>query len=843
MSTDRSRPARARPPRARRLRASHARWSCPARWIPPARKSAAEPDVQTGLVAQSRALEALRMGLAVPGPGFHVFVAGLGGADEAERVVGLIEQLRMQCPLPRDHVFVHNFSDAVRPMHLELASGQASALMAGMDRWVRTLTREIPKLLESDAHVERRHRLYARYQKAEEQLFRRFGRRLQTQGLELVSIEDDEGRRRDIFARVGEQLLPIESLAELPRAGRPNAATRKRLLAARTQARMDLRKVQRKARALGLRLLDQVQQLDASEVTELVENLTLALAEEIDADLDLAGWLGECARHAHTNPQLFLRGGQREDNETEAADSTLGTEVFDVNIVRKNDGGLACPIVFEQHPNYSNLFGTVERHLLRDGMGRTHVAVRPGSLLAADGGFLVLNARDIFREAQVWRALKRTLQTGRLEVHALESLSPLGVTGVRPAPVPIDIKVILVGSPGLYEHLHENDSDFPELFKIKAEFEDSMPLEEGPVGELASMLRVGCAQQDLLPLARDGVQALVERAVALAGRRGRISTELPVLIDFAREADYFARMEGSRSLRRSHVDSAREAFRKMHNSDSEWHLRQILNGIYQIDSDGTAVGRVNALTVVSLGPLSAGRPAPVSAVVAAGDESYLNVERDIDLSGPIHNKGVLMLESFMRHRYGQERALPIKVSLTFDQNYGPIDGDSASSTELYALLSAIADLPIRQDIAVTGAVDMRGNVMAIGGIEAKVRGFWELCKARGFTGEQGVLLPESNVADLMLDPAIVEDVRAGRFHLWAIDHVDAGIALLTGLSPAAVRKKIEQALDEFDRKSDDKEDENKDSESSAQAGKSGKDQDSGKGSKKPSTDADSARLD
>jgi predicted ATP-dependent protease len=805
MSTDRTRPARAsRPPRARRLRPAEARWSCPAGWVPPARKSGAKDGVHTGLVAQSRALEALRMGLAVPGPGFHVFVAGLGGADEPERVVGLIEQLRMQCPLPRDHVFVHNFADAVRPTHLQLAAGQAGTLMTGMDRWVRTLTREIPKLLESDAHVERRHRLYTRYQKAEEQLFRRFGRRLQAQGLELVTIEDDDGRRREIFARVGEQLLPLESLAELPRAGRPTAAARKRLFAARAEARNELRKVQRKARALGLRLLDQVQQLDASEVTELVENLTLALAEEIDADLELASWLGECARHAHSNPQLFLRSGQRDDNETEAADSTAGVEVFEINIVRKNDGGLACPIVFEQHPNYSNLFGTVERHLLRDGMGRTHVAVRPGSLLAADGGFLVLNARDIFREAQVWRALKRTLQTGRLEVHALEGLSPLGVTGVRPAPVPIDIKVVLVGSPGMYEHLHENDSDFPELFKIKAEFEDSMPLEASPVGELASMLRVGCEQQDVLPIARDGLQALIERAAALAGRRGRISTELPVLIDFAREADYFARLEGSRKLRRSHVDAAREAFRRMHSSDSEWHLRQILNGVYQIDTEGTAIGRVNALTVVSLGPLSAGRPAPVSAVVSAGDETYLNVERDIDLSGPIHNKGVLMLESFMRHRYGQERSLPIKVSLTFDQNYGPIDGDSASSTELYALLSALTQLPIRQDIAVTGAVDMRGKVMAIGGIESKVRGFWELCKARGFTGEQGVMLPASNVADLMLDPEIVEDIRAGKFHLWAIDHVDAGIALLTGQTPAAVRKKVEQALEEFDSKNDDK---------------------------------------
>jgi len=758
------------------------------------------------LVGQSRALEALRLGLAVPGSGFHVFVAGLGGADEPERVCDLIEELRLQCELPHDHVFVHNFADAVRPQHIRLAAGQAMQLADGMQRWVRTLSREIPQLLESDSHVDRRHALFGRYRKAEEQLFRRFGRKLQSQGLELVSIEDEAGRRREIFARVGEQVVAVSTLAELPRAARPSAAERKRLEAARQAGLKELRSVQRKARALGLRLLDQSQQLDASAVGELVENLTLALAEEILADVELAEWLGDCARYAHTHPQLFVRS-RSEDEEETGAEGPYGIEIFEVNVIRATDGETACPIVFEQHPNYSNLFGTVERHILREGGARMHQAIRAGSLLEAEGGFLVLNARDIFREAEVWRALKRTLQTGRLEVHALEGLSPLGVTGIRPEPVPIDLKIVLVGSPGMFEHLHDNDNEFPEIFRIKAEFEDTMPLDEVRVAELLTTLRVQAEQHQLLPIARDGLQALAERAVALAGRRNRISTEVPVLVDHTREADYFARLERSRTVRRSHVETARRAFERMHGADAEWHLRNILSGVYEIDSDGERVGSVNGLTVVSLGPLGFGRPARVSAVVAAGDESYLNIERDVDLAGPIHNKGVLMLESFMRHRYGQERSLPIKVSLTFDQNYGPIDGDSASSTEIYALLSAIAKLPIRQDIAVTGAVDMKGNILAVGGVEEKIRGFWELCTERGLTGEQGVILPESNVADLMLDPEILQDMRSGRFHIWSVRHVDAGIALLTGLSAGAVHKRVSAALAEYAARGESKEDE------------------------------------
>jgi predicted ATP-dependent protease len=797
-------PKRVKSPRARALRLSELRWNCPANWIPPvskkARRKAIDPMLAAGMLGQDRALQALEMGLAMDGPGFHVFVAGLGGRDEAERVVELIERMRVQCPLPHDHLYVHNFSDPLRPRHLQLPAGMALELQAAMVRWVRTLSREIPQLLASDRHIERRHKMYDRYRRAEEQLFRRFGRRLQNDGLELVQIEDESGSRRDIYCRIGKQLVPLQALPELPRAARPTVAKQRKLKLALDSGRKDLRQVQRKARALGLRLLREVQSLDEAVVQEVVESLTLALAEEIGADLALAGWLGDCAQYANTWPQLFLRKTGKDDDDDEGPSSAPhGVEVFEVNIVRSNPQEPACPIVYEQHPNYSNLFGSVERHLLNRGTGYVHMAVRPGALMAADGGFLVLNARDIFREAEVWRALKRTLQTGRLEVHALEAMSPLGVTGARPQAVPIDIKIILVGSPGMYEHLHDQDVDFPNIFKIKAEFEDNVAVHKKSVARMAQALRAEAKAQNLLPLSRDGLQALIERSVGLAGRQTRLSSDLPVLTDFAREASYFAQRSQARSVRRKHVDQARLAFRKMHASDAEWHLRTVLEGVYQIATSGSLVGSINALTVVGMGPLSFGRVARISAVVSAGEESYLNIERDVDLSGPIHNKGVLMLESFMRHRFGQKRNLPIKVSLTFDQSYGPIDGDSASSTEIYALLSAIAGLPIRQDIAVTGAVNMKGEVQAVGGIGAKVRGYWELCKARGLTGSQGIILPEANVGDLMLDPQVLADVKAKRFHLWSVNHIDAGIALLTGQTSAAVQRQVVQAMDNYEK--------------------------------------------
>ena len=555
-------PARSARHRAQPLRLRDLRWTCPASWIPAAKSrkkddDAPDPWLAFGLLGQARALQALELGLNVQGSGYNVFVAGLGGSDEPEKVVSLIERLRnkLHCAIPHEHVFVHNFDDPVRPKHLQLKAGQANMLQEGMQRWVSALSREIPQLLESDAHSERRQHLYNRYRRAEEQLFRRFGRELQEADLELVQIEDENGARRDIFVRIGEQLIPVEALPELPKDARPKVAEIKRFNKLYEAALADLNKVQRKARALGLRLISQVQGMDAAVVEEVVQSLTLALAEEVEADLEMAAWLGDCAGYANSHPQLFLRGDAvGDDDDDDPGKAPFGLEVFEVSVVRSLPKDGACPIVFEQHPNYSNLFGSVERHILRQGVGKTHIAVRSGSLLEADGGYLVLNARDIFRETEVWRALKRTMQTGRLEIHALEAISPLGVTGVRPEAIPLNLKLVLVGSAELFEALHVQDHDFPNIFKVKAEFEETVQLNRKHVAELATSLRALGAEMGLLPFARSGLQALAERAVNLAGRRTQISTELPILLDFAREASYFAERSPKKKIAREHTE-------------------------------------------------------------------------------------------------------------------------------------------------------------------------------------------------------------------------------------------------------------------------------------------------
>lgn len=788
----------------RRLSPAELRWTCPAAWIPPAKRRPLH--ARETLYGQERALEALELGLAVGAPGYNVFVCGIGGTDKAEIVVALLRQMRLACPFPRDHVFVHNFESAIEPKHLALPPGGAAALAEGMDRWVHALSTELPKLLRSQAHVARRHAMFRRYQKAEAQLFQRLEKRLTAAGLALVAVEDENGARREVHLRLGEEIAAPARAAELVKAGAAEAPKVAEAMATRERMLPELDKAQQQARALGLRLVREVRGMDEAVVREVVEGLTLALAEELHADEELAAWLGDCARFALNNTPLFSQKPAREaaappadeEDESAAHPARPGLEVFEPHIVRTLRER-SCPIVFEQHPNYSNLFGTVERHVIRNGPGHVHRAVRPGSLLSADGGFLVLNARDVFKEAEVWRALKRTLQNGRMAVHALEGLSPLGVTGARPEAIPIQVKVVLVGDEDLYESLHDQDFDFPHIFKVKADFDDSVALTPEHVAGLTHAVRDLVSREELLPFARDGLQALAERAVRDAGRRTRLSSRIAVISDFAREAAFHAARSGLKRVDRRAVERARIKFREMHTLEAEWHQRTILEGVTVIETSGQRVGSVNALTVVRLGPISFGRPTRVSAMAGGGDEAWTSMDREVELAGAIHNKGVLQLEAAMRWRYGQERPLPARMSVTFDQSYGPIDGDSASGAEFYALASALSGMPLRQDVAVTGAIGLRGDLLAIGGVNEKIEGFFELCRLRGLTGTQGVLVPEANAGDLMLPPEILIAVRTRRFHVWTANHVDQSLALLTGASAAEVDRRVRARLERLHR--------------------------------------------
>jgi predicted ATP-dependent protease len=782
--------------KVKKIKASDLRWQCPASWVP-VRKANAKCSINQRLFGQKRALAAIEMGLHVDSPGYNIFVCGIGGTDKAEVMQELLECTEFSAHDVVDHVFVHNFHEPMNPRHLELPIGAGIQLTIGMRNWVHALRTEIPKLLKSEEHLQRRHHLYSRYQKAELQLMRRFEAKLQKAGLALVAIEKDNSTRKDIHLRINNEVCSPEQALQLPTKKRPSAAKLKKMFVARNKFLPQVEQTQNKARAMALRLIRETNNIDESVMTEAVQGITVALAEDLDADLTLASWLGDCAQFALNRPGMWTRTGASDEAADEESIAQRGLEVFEVNPVRAMRENKA-PIIFEPHPNYSNLFGTIERARSQQGIGYVHHAVRPGSLLRADGGVLVLNARDVLKEAEVWRALKRTLQSGKLSIHGLESLSPLGITGARPEAVPVKLKVMLVGDSNLYDHLHDEEPDFPRIFKVKSEFEDSLPLLKKHAVTMANSLYHISQQESLLPISKTGMCALLERAVNDSGSRKRISTRLPVIADYLRESSFYAAQQGHKSIQSGDVHIARNHYREQHAIDAEWHERQVLEGVYKIKTRGKEVGAINAMTVVGMGPLSFGRPARISALATGGEESYTNLDSDVNLTGSIHNKGMLALENYMRYQFGQKKVLPAKMSLCFDQNYGPIDGDSASTTELYALLSALSGFAIRQDIAVTGALALDGEVTAIGGVNDKIDGFFRICQQRKLTGTQGVMIPDINANDLMLNSNIIDAVKAGKFHIYAIKDVRAGIELMTGQRWQDVFAAVRKRLKEFD---------------------------------------------
>ncbi|KAA3612729.1 MAG: ATP-binding protein [Planctomycetota bacterium] len=790
------------PHRSRKLRPTELRWNCPAGWVRQATKAADGEDPLPDLIGQERALEALEMGLAVNAPGYNVFVTGLGGEATTGVVGRILAQLPAQNRRLKDHVFVHHFSDPIRPKHLALPPGEGRRFRELALDWRRALRREIPRLLEGKEHQQRQQALMQRYREAEDKLFHRLSKQIRHRGLRLVQVETDEGSHPDIYFNVDSEPVAPEAMGSLPKEKRPPVAKLKAWIRTREEMLTQLRAAQRKSQALGLRLLRESRSLDENRVREAVEDLRQHVAEELQAEGSLAEWLQAGEKFVLANLDLFRRGtaGREEDEddglESEGRQRRPGLEVFEVNVVRTVNGE-PSPQVLELHPNYSNLFGTVERRQLNSGPGYYHLSVRPGSLLTADGGTLVLNARDVLKEAEVWRALKRSLQNYRLEVHALDSVSPLGVTGIRPEAISLDVKVVMIGDNALYESLHDSDFDFSRIFKVKAEFDDTLPVNQDFVRRLVRVLRDLGQREALLPFAAGGLQALVERAVRGSGRRNRLTAQLTTLADFAREASYFARKAGKARIDREAVEESRRNFRRQHSLDAEWHYRMVLEEVFQIATEGEKVGTVNGLTVISMGPVNFGRCSPISASVSIGDDSYLSVEREVDLSGPIHTMGVIMLEAFMRARFGQSRTLPIKVVLNFDQSYGPVDGDSASSSEVFALLSAISGVPLKQNVAVTGAVNMRGRILAVGGVNQKIEGFYHLCNQRGLTGNQGVLVPAANLGDLMVDPEVVAAVRQGLFHIWVMENVEQGLQLMSGLKAGVADRAGHYPVDSF----------------------------------------------
>jgi ATP-dependent Lon protease len=610
--------------------------------------------------------------------------------------------------------------------------------------------------------------------------------------------------RPDVLPQFEGQPVTLEQLEELVTEGKLPQEQAGALREKHKVLAEALGEVAKQMRSIERKVQDEVEGLNRSMVQDAIHDVLREIRDRFPQPA-VSVYLGEVEEHI---VEHFGRSAEEEKSE-EGEEATDPYHVYGVNLVVDNQSSRTVPIVTETHPSYAGLFGTVEISGERE-LGRADFShLRAGSLVRADGGFLILNAVDVLSEPGVWPALKRTLRTGRVEIRSVEhSPYPWG-TAIKAEPIEIRTKVVMIGDGRLYSLLYELDEDFRKIFKVKAEFDADMARTPPAVDQYARFVAKICVSEKLPPFDRGAVAHVVEYGVRRAGHQERLSTHFTFVKDVIVEAAYWARQENASLVREAHVERALGEQLTRVNLAERKVKEAIRRGEIIITTEGAAVGQVNGLAIYSLGDYAFGVPARITASVGVGRAGIINIEREAALSGSTHDKGVLILSGFLRSRFAHEMPLALSASVCFEQSYGGVDGDSASSTEIYALLSSLANLPIRQDIAVTGSVNQHGEVQPIGGVNEKVEGFYDICALRGFGGTEGVLVPRRNLGHFMLREDIVQAVKEGRFHVYAVDTVDEGIEVLTGVEagkrpegggpfpPASVNGRVEARLREL----------------------------------------------
>jgi predicted ATP-dependent protease len=729
------------------------------------------------LHGQERALRALEFGLAVRQRGYNIYVSGLTGTGKKQLIQELLEARARAEATPDDWVYVHNFEEPDRPRALRLPSGHGVRLRTALEDVIDRLRHDLPVALKAKDFDAERDRLAAHYGQQSEALFNR-----------LV----ERGRQLDLVIRQ----LPNSVIVFIPlKGGKP--MEREEIEQLSDEERSAIESRQAELGKLAGEILAEQQELAhrlRQEIHETVRNFARRIIDPLITRLQqdypgeaLVAWLDRLREHLLDHLDRLQEDHREQTTDLPAAlRAAMEREdpwlEYRVNVVADNSRTRGAPVVVEISPTYKNLFGTIEHDVNLFGRVSTEFTrIKPGSLLRANGGYLVFDLEDALTEPLVWRQLERALGSGQLLTEVYEPLALLTTTALKPEPIPIDTKVVVVGSARVYYLLQFLDDHFRELFKVRADFGPEAPRDTRGHQAYARFVARLTRAEKLPPFDAFAVVEVIRFGAREAAHRDKVSVELDTVADVVREAGHWARLAGAATVSAAHVRQT--LHERVYRSDRiAAKVRELIEeGTLRISIEGSRVGQVNGLSVWDLGDYRFGRPCRVTASVGVGQEGLVNIERESDLSGSTHDKGVLILEGYLRNRYARVHPLALSASLTFEQSYGWIEGDSASSAELYCLLSAVANVPLRQDIAVTGSVNQHGEVQAVGGVTEKVEGFFEVCQARGLTGTQGVCIPRSNVRHLIPREEVLDAIRAGRFHVWAVDTIDEGIELLTGM--------------------------------------------------------------
>ena len=726
------------------------------------------PPIQ-GIVGQDAAIEALAFGLETDAPGMNVYVRGLTGTGRMKLVRRLLEEVQPACALAHDRCYVHNFDEADRPALIELPRGRGKAFRERIEELIEYVRAQLLPALSADAMKARRQELEQRLQRELQAIGQPFEEELTRNGLALVMVQAPGGAQPAIIPLVEGEPAPPERMQKLIAEGR--------------LASDQLDALREKVQEFGQRLEDLNDHIHAARdghrarMRELIEGEARRLLEFSVKEILTA---------FHTSAvERFLRGivedviGRQLGALGEGKDPT---ELYHVNVILGHAADDPCPILVETQPSLANLVGVIDRQVIPGGgVYSDHTMIRAGSILAADGGYLVLEAREVLAEPGAWRVLMRTLRTGKLEITGLDSLLFGSTSSLKPEAIPINVKVVLIGEPGLYYLLDTHDADFPHLFKVLVDFDSDVPRNPESLRYYAGVLARMVAEESLLHYSAAAVAALAEHGARIAGRNDRLSTRFGRLADLAREASFLARKQGRALVEAADVKEAVRRTRRRADLPARRFRRAIAEGTIRIATSGYEVGQVNGLAVTHAGPLTYGFPARITATIGPGHAGTIDIEAASQLSGSIHTKGFQILGGLLRHLMRPAaHPLAFSASIAFEQSYGGIDGDSASGAEMCCLLSALTGVPLSQSIAMTGAIDQHGHLQPVGAVSEKIEGFFDVCSDAGLSGEQGVIVPYANRFDLVLREDVVAACEAQRFHVWAVSAIGEALEVLTG---------------------------------------------------------------
>jgi lon-related putative ATP-dependent protease len=730
------------------------------------------------IIGQERALRALTFGLNIEEKGFNLYVSGVPGTGRKTAVCKFLKELARSKPKGNDWIYVNNFKDQYEPNAIRLPAGMGNQFKNSMADFITEVQRVIPKVFESEDYGNRRQAALRTIEQEKAKLFEEINQKAGEKGF---TIQGSPNGILTIPTKDGKPLSQEEFMA-LPEKEQQNFQQRREELA------VEMRKAFRQMRELDQEENETVEKLTKDVSLDAMGPGLKKLKDSYGDIAEINEYLDSVANDILDNLPLFLT--QPGQNPQEQQQSPLTNPFYrqmifrkyEVNVAVDNSESEGAPVIFEQNATYPNLFGKIEKEVQYGVFTTDFTMIRPGSLHKANGGYMVIPVEALFRTPYTYDGLKNALKTGELFIEEPgERLGYITTKGLKPEPIPLDIKVVLIGTPLANQVLFTQDPDFSELFKVKAEFDTSMDWNEENAKDYAAFICTMCKKYGLKHLDNTGIARVVEYGSRLAEDQKKLTTRFARITDIIREASFYASQDKARYTTGDHIQKAIDE--KIHRSNliQEKIQEFITRDIFLIDTTDSKAGQINGLSVISLGDIEFGRPSRVTASVSVGRDGIIDIERQAAMGGPTHTKGVMILSGYLSDKYARNKPLSLSARLVFEQSYEGVDGDSASSTELYAILSALSGLPIRQSLAVTGSVNQKGVVQAIGGVNQKIEGYFDVCKAKGLTGEQGVMIPASNVENLMLKDEIIEAAKQGKFTIYPVHSIDEGIEVLTGV--------------------------------------------------------------